>query len=42
MNAQYLKQYRLDDQMVTKTNEGANSLIKKAELEVKLKDIEFK
>ena len=23
MNAQYLKQYRLDDQMVTKTNEGA-------------------
>lgn len=33
-NTQYLKQYRLDDQMVTKSNEWANSLIKKAQLEI--------
>jgi hypothetical protein len=42
LNTEYLKRYEVDDKFIKKSNEEANNLIKKAELEIEnLKDIIF-
>ena len=42
LNTEFLKQYEIDDKLVKKSNEEANNLVKKAELEIEnLKNIIF-
>jgi hypothetical protein len=34
LKTEFLKQYEIDDKLVKKSNEEANNLVKKAELEI--------